>query len=115
MDSFNNLDIGIMILVALSALIALSRGLFREILSIIGWFLSAAVVVYLLPFVRPFFNAYVSNPVAADVAASVVILIIFIILWVVFSCFITHKIRGSKLSSVDRALGFFGCVYLLNI
>ncbi len=111
MEDFNNLDIAIMIIVALSAVIALSRGLFREILSIIGWFLSAVVVVFLLPFVRPFANAYISNPTAADIAASIVILIVFVVIWVIFSCFVTHKIRGTKLGIWDRGLGFiFGAV-----
>lgn len=111
MDGLNNLDVAIIIMVGLSALLALSRGLLREILSIIGWALSALLVVYLLPFVRPFANAYISNPTAADIAASIVILIVFIVVWVIFSCFITHKIRGTKLSSVDRGLGFmFGAL-----
>ena len=33
----NNLDIIILIILGLSALIALSRGLIKEVLSIIGW------------------------------------------------------------------------------
>ena len=36
----NNLDIIILIILGLSALIALSRGLIKEVLSIIGWVLA---------------------------------------------------------------------------
>ena len=45
----NNLDIIILIILGLSALIALSRGLIKEVLSIIGWVLGSAAVIYLLP------------------------------------------------------------------
>ena len=37
----NNLDIIILIILGLSALIALSRGLIKEVLSIIGWVLGS--------------------------------------------------------------------------
>ena len=50
MTDINNLDVVILILVGISGLIALSRGLIKEVLSIIGWVLSALAVVWLLPF-----------------------------------------------------------------
>ena len=45
----NSLDIAILIIVAISALIALGRGLIKEVLSIIGWVLAIIAVIYLMP------------------------------------------------------------------
>ena len=57
----NNLDIIILIILGLSALIALSRGLIKEVLSIIGWVLVSAAVIYLLPVFTPITKEYIAN------------------------------------------------------
>ena len=113
----NNLDIIILIILGLSALIALSRGLIKEVLSIIGWVLGSAAIIYLLPVFTPITREYISNGMIAGVVTSIFILILFMVIWIL----LTGNIVG-KLSSVDRVLGlFFGImrafllVILLNI
>lgn len=122
MTQLNNLDVIILIVVGISALIALSRGLMKEVLSIVGWVLGCIVVIYLLPIVNPFTMMYVKNGTMAGILTSVVILIAFLVFWVLFTAKIVGKIRNSKLSNLDRTLGlFFGIVracfliILLNI
>ena len=66
----NNLDIIILIILGLSALIALSRGLIKEVLSIIGWVLGSAAVIYLLPVFTPITKEYISNGMIAGVVTS---------------------------------------------
>lgn len=39
MQQLNNMDIAILVIVGISALIALGRGLVKEVLSIVGWVL----------------------------------------------------------------------------
>ncbi|MBR2033272.1 MAG: CvpA family protein, partial [Alphaproteobacteria bacterium] len=41
MQPLNNLDVIILVITAVSALIALCRGLVKEVLSIVGWILAA--------------------------------------------------------------------------
>lgn len=111
MQQLNNLDVVILIIVGISALIALSRGLVKEVLSIVGWVLSGATVIYLLPILNPITLKYVESGWMAGVATSIFILIVFMVIWILTTGNIVSKIRSSKLSSLDRMLGlFFGIV-----
>ena len=46
MQPLNNLDVVILIITAISALIALCRGLIKEVLSIVGWIFASVTVFY---------------------------------------------------------------------
>lgn len=107
MQTLNNLDIIILIIVGISALIALSRGLIKEVLSIIGWVMAVICVIYLLPTVTPFAEKYIDSPAFAAVASSMAIVIVFFILWILLTGKLIGKIRKSKLSGLDRILGLF--------
>ena len=91
----NNLDVIILIVVAISALIALSRGLMKEVLSIIGWVLGCAAIVYLLPILNPITQIYVKNGTMAGILTSIVILITFLIFWILMPAQIVSKVRSS--------------------
>ncbi len=107
----NNLDIVILIVVGISALIALSRGLVKEVLSIIGWVLATLAVIYLLPVLMPFAKQYISSGILAGVTTALCILILFFVVWIYATAGVVGKIRSSKLSGLDRMLGlFFGIV-----
>ena len=107
----NNLDIVILIVIGISALIALSRGLVKEVLSIIGWVLATLAVIYLLPVLMPFAKQYISSGILAGVTTAICILILFFIVWIYTTAGIVGNIRSSKLSGLDRTLGlFFGIV-----
>lgn len=107
----NNLDIVILIVVGISALIALSRGLVKEVLSIIGWVLATLAVIYLLPVLMPFAKQYISSGILAGVTTALCILILFFVVWIYATAGVIGKIRSSKLSGLDRMLGlFFGIV-----
>lgn len=111
MQQLNNLDVIILIIVGISALIALSRGLVKEVLSIIGWVLGVMSVIYLLPVLNPVAQMYIASPAMAGIAASILILIVFLIVWILFTGKLISKVRNSKLSNLDRVLGlFFGVV-----
>lgn len=103
----NSLDIAILIIVAISALIALGRGLIKEVLSIIGWVLAIIAVIYLMPMLTPFAEKYIDNSSAAAVATASGIVILFFIIWIILTSKIIGSIRNSKLSGLDRVLGLF--------
>lgn len=118
----NNLDVIILIIIAVSALIALNRGLIKEVLSIIGWILGLTTVISLLPYVQPFMEKRIESQTMAMVASSFAILILFFVVWIYLTSFVISKVRSSKLSGMDRVLGlFFGVIraflliVLLNI
>lgn len=111
MQQLNNLDVIILIIVGISALIALSRGLIKEVLSIIGWVLGTSAIIYLLPIFSPIASLYIKSGMMAGVVTSLFILIVFLIIWIMITGKIISKIRNSKLSNIDRILGlFFGIV-----
>ena len=111
MLQLNNMDIAILVIVGISALIALGRGLVKEVLSIVGWVLAGAAVIYLLPVLNPFTLKYIESGWMAGIATAAFILIVFMIVWIYATAGVVGKIRTSKLSGLDRLLGlFFGIV-----
>ena len=107
MYDLNNLDIAILVIVLISGLIALNRGLIKEVLSIVGWFLSTAVIVYALPVCLPFAKKYIQNGIIAGIATSLIVFIVFFVIWIYSTSSIIGKIRTSKLNGLDRFLGLF--------
>lgn len=107
MTDLNNLDIVILIVVGISGLIALSRGLIKEVLSIIGWVLNGFAVVWLLPVFTPLAKQYIESGLLAGIVSAIFILILFMIIWIFVTDAVIVRVRKSKLSSVDRMLGLF--------
>lgn len=111
MQPLNNLDVVILVITAISALIALCRGLVKEVLSIVGWILAAVTVFYMLPILTPIAQNYIASSMMASIVTSLVVLIVFYIVWLLSTDKLIGKIRSSKLSALDRILGLlFGVV-----
>ena len=81
MQQLNNLDVVILIITAVSALIALYRGLVKEVLAIVGWILAAIAVFYLLPILTPLAKHYIASSMMAGIVTALLILVIFFIIW----------------------------------
>ena len=105
------MEIPIICIVLISGLIALSRGLIKEVLSIVGWVLSGFAVVWLLPVVTKITTQYVTNGLIAGLLSAIFILILFMVIWILVTESFIGKIRTSKLNGLDRILGlFFGVI-----
>lgn len=105
MQPLNNLDVIILIITAISALIALCRGFVKEVLSIVGWVLAAIAVFYLLPVLTPLAQKYIASTTMASIVTALLILIIFYVVWLLSTDKMIGKVRTSKLSALDRMLG----------
>lgn len=111
MQPLNNLDVVILIITAVSALIALWRGFVKEVLSIVGWILAAVLVFWLLPILTPYAQRFIQSAFMAGIVTSLLILIVFYVIWLLTTDKMIGKIRTSKLSALDRILGLlFGVV-----
>ena len=111
MQPLNNLDVVILIITAISAIIALCRGLVKEVLSIVGWIVASITVFYLLPILTPFAKNYIASSIMASIVTALIILLVFYIVWLLSTDKLIGKIRVSKLSALDRVLGLlFGIV-----
>lgn len=105
------LDIIVVVVVLISAILAMVRGFVREVLSVASWVAAAAAAYFfykpVVPYVSPYFD---SQTVSIVVAAAAIFFVALII-----ASYITMKIADfvidSRIGAVDRVLGFiFGAV-----
>jgi membrane protein required for colicin V production len=105
------LDLIVIVVVLVSATLAMVRGFVREILSVVSWVAAVAAAYFLykplVPLVKPYME---SVTVATIIAASVIFFIALIV-----ASYITTKISDfvidSRVGALDRGLGFvFGAV-----
>jgi len=111
MDFITLLDGIVLVVIFVSAMLAMYRGLIREIFSIVSWVaaVGAAYVLYkpLLPTVKQYIN---NDYVALGVTVGVIFLVVLIVV-----SYITMKmsdfVLDSSFGALDRSAGFvFGAV-----
>lgn len=104
----NYVDIGVLVVIGLSALLALGRGLIKEILSLFGW-VGAAIVTYLIyfrvPAVREFAHKQIAEQLFADIAAAVVVFVVALIVLGIINHFVVSRIPTGFLGPLDKSLG----------
>lgn len=106
MEQLNNLDVMFLIITGVSALVGVARGMTKEMLSLAGWVLAAAAVFYMVPLLDPVMQKYIASKILANVVSGMLILIIFCVVWILTVDKIASAVRSSKLSALDRVLGF---------
>lgn len=99
-------DLLVLAVLALSALLAFSRGLVREVLSLAAWVGAIFAAVWALPRLRPQFGQWLgsSSPWVDPVAFAVVFIIALIILMIV-ARLLSGLVRASPIGGLDRTLG----------
>ncbi len=102
----NTVDIGILIIMFLSAFMGVMRGLTREVLGLISWLAAAFAAFFTLPLAQQLARHYIQNTLLADGLASISLFIIFLILFSFISQFFAGLVRQSALGGIDRSLGF---------
>jgi membrane protein required for colicin V production len=102
------LDLILLVVMLVSALLAMIRGFMREILSIAAWAIAAVVTLYAFPRLGPLAKQYFSNLpdiVATAVVAGGVFLGTLLIVSVL-TIRISDMILDSRVGALDRTLGF---------
>jgi len=118
MEGFNLVDGIVAAVIVISALLAFSRGLVREVMAIAGW-IAAAIVAFLfagqaeplikeLPFVGPILSDSCELSIIAAFAA---VFAITLIVFSVFTPLFSGLIHRTALGGVDQGLGLlFGAL-----
>lgn len=106
MEQLNNLDVVFLIIVGISALVGIARGMTKEILSITGWVLAAAALYFLVPIVDPIMQQYIASKLLSSIVSGMAVLIVFCIIWLLTADRLAAVVRSSKLSAMDRIFGF---------
>jgi membrane protein required for colicin V production len=101
----NLVDLGVLGVILLSALLAFSRGLVREVLSIGAWVAAALATIYGLPHLRDIARGYITVPLVADAVTGVAIFVVTLIVCAALSHLVARNVRASGLGAVDRSLG----------
>lgn len=111
--TFTYVDAIVAGVVAISAFLAWSRGLTRELLSIGGWIIAALGAVYLAPLAAPLVAEipWLGPKLAGTclmlmIASFSLILALFLLLLAIFTPIFASAVTRSLLGPVDRALGF---------
>ncbi|MGC2414489.1 MAG: CvpA family protein [Stellaceae bacterium] len=102
----NALDLGVIGIVALSALFAFARGFVREALSIIAWVGAAAITLYGFTWVYAQVEPRVHDPLLSQVIAGFGLFVASIIVLTILTGMIARAVRATGLSPIDRTLGF---------
>lgn len=105
MEPLNNVDVVILIGIALSMLVAFIRGFVKEVLSILGLILFIAISSFLSPVLLPWMNQYIESKTLSYVVIVLLIMSVFYAIWIISTDKLIAKIRTSTLSFMDRLFG----------
>jgi membrane protein required for colicin V production len=106
MDFITLLDGIVLVVVLLSAILAMYRGLLREIFSVASWVVAAYAAYKLHPLALPYLEPYIAQkPVALGIAAGSIFLVVLILVSYV-TMRISDFVLDSSLGPLDRSAGF---------
>ncbi|WP_207458434.1 CvpA family protein [Azospirillum sp. SYSU D00513] len=113
MDSLpiNPADLAVIVVLLLSALLAFTRGMVAEVLSVAAWIGAAFITLQALPYALPIARNYIQIEMAAYAAAAAGVFIVSLVVLTVLGRTVSRGVQNSGLSALDRTLGFmFGLV-----
>lgn len=99
-------DVGVGLLVFISAILATARGLTREVLSLATWAGSALFAVWMWQAHPEIARDMITEEIVADVATVVVSFIVALIILHLLTMRIADFVVDSKIGPLDRTLGF---------
>ena len=89
-----------------SGLLAMVRGLMREVLAIASWGAAAAVTLYAYPHALPLAKQYIPQDTFAMAAAVGGVFLLTLIVVSIITVRISDAILDSRIGALDRTLGF---------
>lgn len=113
LEDLTVIDGGAALIILISAILAFSRGLVRELMAIIGWIGAAIAAYYFAPAVKPL---VLTIPVVGEflsescelsvVAAFAGVFVVGLIVAAIFTPLLSGAVQRSALGGIDQALGF---------
>jgi len=105
------LDVIVVLVILLSAFLAMVRGFSRELLSLASWGGAALAGFFAYPHVLPFVETYLSNKIVALAVTLIGLFFIFLLILSVITMKIADMIIDSRIGAIDRTFGLiFGIV-----
>jgi membrane protein required for colicin V production len=103
---FTGVDVGVAVLVLISAVLATARGFTREILSLATWAGSAAIAAYMYFYHNDIASKYIDNPLIATGVTIVGTFLVALIVLHLLTMWIGDMVVDSRVGPLDRTLGF---------
>jgi len=100
------LDIILLLVMMVSALLAMVRGFMREVLSIASWGAAAITTLYLYPKLEPVAKQYITSDTVAKVVAIATVFLGTLLVVSIVTVKISDMILDSRVGALDRTLGF---------
>ena len=100
------IDLVVLAVIVISVLFALYRGLVRELLGISSWLLAGFVALYSYDPLLKACEGQFENVKLAAIVGTVLLALTTLIVMTILNAAITHKLRKSSLSGLDRIFGF---------
>lgn len=100
------LDLGLIIVVLVSALLSMLRGFTREVLAIASWGIAAAAAYYFYPMGVPYLQPYIPKEQFLPYISAAIIFFVTLIIVSIITVKISDAILDSKIGALDRSLGF---------
>ena len=100
------LDFIVVAVMLISALLAMVRGLTREVLSIASWVVAAGATLYFFPRFQADVRAMLQPNWLADISLAVGIFVVTLIVVSFITMRISDFILDSRIGALDRTLGF---------
>jgi membrane protein required for colicin V production len=104
--SVNFIDIVVLVVVGLSAVIALSSGFVNVVLWILSWVGAVVATVYFFPTFQPMVAQHISDLLIANIVTAVAIFVVALIIFTIANQIISGIVRASAIGALDRSLGF---------
>jgi membrane protein required for colicin V production len=103
--SVNFIDIVVLVVIGLSALIALSSGFVNVVLWILSWVGAVIATVYFFPIFQPMVLQHISDQLIANIVTAVAIFLVALIIFTIINQIISGMVRASAIGALDRSLG----------
>ena len=100
------LDLILLVVMLISALLAMVRGFMREVLSIASWAAAAVLTLYSYPKLKPVVLQYFSNDIVASAIAIGGVFLGTLLIVSIVTIKISDTILDSRVGALDRTLGF---------
>lgn len=99
-------DVGVAVLVLISAILATARGFTREILSLATWAGSAAIAAYMYFNQKSIARGFIDQEIVADAVTVIGSFIVALIVLHLITMWIADLVVDSRVGPLDRTLGF---------
>jgi membrane protein required for colicin V production len=100
------LDVILLVVMLISALLAMVRGFMREVLSIASWAAAALLTLYSYPKLKPVVLQYFSNDIVASAVTIGGVFLGTLLVVSIVTIKISDMILDSRVGALDRTLGF---------